>query len=142
MLKEKTDSKYQLHKQQEETTDHLTSGCSILAKHEYLIRHNKVCAHMHYSIRKVLSSEMKDKWYKHTHKPVYEQEDVIVFWNQAGNKDRDLSANRPHTKIKNKKEKTRILIDVAIPAEGNVVQIEAEKKLKTKSFTWRSKVYS
>jgi hypothetical protein len=32
--------------------------------------------------------------------------------------------------IKNKKEKTRILIDVATPADRNVTQTEAEKKLK------------
>jgi hypothetical protein len=32
--------------------------------------------------------------------------------------------------IKNKKEKTCTLIDVAIPADRNVVQKEAEKKLK------------
>ena len=35
ILKEETDSKCLLHKQHEETTDHLTSGCSILAKNEY-----------------------------------------------------------------------------------------------------------
>jgi hypothetical protein len=32
------------------------------------------------------------------------------------------------------KEKTRTLIDVAIPADRNVVQKEAEKKLKYKSL--------
>jgi len=48
---------------------------------------------------------MKDKWYRHTPKPVNEQEDVTVFWNQAGHTDRELTANRPHTIIKNKKEK-------------------------------------
>ena len=36
--------------------------------------------------------------------------------------------------IKNKKEKTCTLIDVAIPADRNVVQKEAEKKLKYKSL--------
>ena len=36
--------------------------------------------------------------------------------------------------IKNKREKTRTLIDVAIPADRNVVQKEAEKKLKYKSL--------
>ena len=53
-------------------------------KHEYLITHNKVCAHMHYSICKALSIEMKDKWYRHAPKPVYEQEDITGFWIQAG----------------------------------------------------------
>jgi hypothetical protein len=36
--------------------------------------------------------------------------------------------------IKNKKEKTCILIDVAITADRNVVQKPAEKKLKYKSL--------
>jgi hypothetical protein len=58
----------------------------------------------------------------HTPKPVYEQEDVTVFWNQAGHIDRELTANRPHTIIKNKNEKSCILNDVEIPAERNVVQ--------------------
>ena len=39
-----------------------------------------------------------------------------------------------HIIIKNKKEKTCTLIDVAIPADRNVVQKEAEKKLKYKSL--------
>jgi len=38
ILKEETESKYRLCKQHEETIDHLTSGCPILAKNEYLIR--------------------------------------------------------------------------------------------------------
>ena len=45
-----------------------------------------------------------------------------------------VTANRPYIIIKNKKEKTCTLIDVAIPAERNVVQKEAEKKLKYKNL--------
>ena len=42
--------------------------------------------------------------------------------------DRQTSySNRPHIIIKNKQEKTHILIDVEIPADRNVVQKEAEK---------------
>jgi hypothetical protein len=50
ILKEETDSKYRLCKQHEEIIDHITSGCPILAKNEYLMRHDKVCTHFHYSI--------------------------------------------------------------------------------------------
>ena len=40
IFKEETDSKCRLCKQYEETIDHLTSGCPILAKNEYLsLRH-------------------------------------------------------------------------------------------------------
>jgi hypothetical protein len=41
--------------------------------------------------------------------------------------------NRPDIIIKNTKENTCVLIDVAIPADRNVKQKEAEKKLKYKS---------
>ena len=45
-----------------------------------------------------------------------------------------ITANRPDIIIKNKKEKTCTLIDVAIPTDRNVEQKEAEKKLKYKSL--------
>jgi hypothetical protein len=61
-------------------------------------------------------------------------EDVTVLWNHAVHTDREVTANRPDIIIKNKKEKTCTLIDMAIPADRNVVQKEAEKKLKCKSL--------
>ena len=70
----------------------------------------------------------------YTSKPVYEEGDVTVLWNQAVHTDREVTANRPDIIIKKEKEKIRTLIDVAIPADRNVVQKEAEKKLKYKSL--------
>ena len=67
-------------------------------------------------------------------KPVYEEGDVTVLWIQAVHTGREFTANRPGIIIKNKKEETCTLIDVAIPADRNVVQKEAEKKLKYKSL--------
>jgi len=43
--------------------DHLTSGCPILTKNEYLMRHDKLCTRLHYSICKDLGIETTDKWY-------------------------------------------------------------------------------
>ena len=57
-----------------------------------------------------------------------------MFWNQAVHTDREVTANRPDIIIQNKKEKTCTSIDVAIPADRNAVQKEAEKKLKYKSL--------
>jgi len=67
-------------------------------------------------------------------KLVYEEGDVTVLWNQVVHTDREVTANRPDIIIKNKKEETCPLIDVAMPADRNVVQKEAEKKLKYKSL--------
>ena len=52
-----------------------------------------------------------------------------MLWNQEVHTDREVTANRPDIIIKNKKGKTCTLIDVAMPADRNVVQKEAEKKL-------------
>jgi len=57
-----------------------------------------------------------------------------LLWNQVVHTDREVTVNRPDIIIKNKKEKTCTLIDVAIPADRNVVQKEAAKKLKYKSL--------
>jgi hypothetical protein len=54
ILKKEFESKCRLCKQHKETIDHLTSGCPILAKNEYLMRHDKVCIHLHYSICKAV----------------------------------------------------------------------------------------
>jgi hypothetical protein len=42
ILKEEAESKCRLCKQREETINHLTYGCPILAKNEYLMRPDKV----------------------------------------------------------------------------------------------------
>ena len=83
ILKEEIESKCRLCKQHEETIDHLTSGCPTLAKNEYLMRHDKVCEHLHHSICKALGTETTDKWYTHVPEPIYEEGDVTGLWNQA-----------------------------------------------------------
>jgi hypothetical protein len=86
--------------------DHLTSGCPILAKSEYIMRHNKACAHLHYSIYKaLLSTETTEKWYTHMPKPMYEEGDVTVLCNQAVHKDREVTTNSSDIIIKTKKRK-------------------------------------
>jgi hypothetical protein len=70
----------------------------------------------------------------HTPKPVCEHEDATVLWNQGTDTDKEFTANKPDIIIKNEKEKTCILIDVAIPADRNVTQKKAGKKLKYKSL--------
>jgi hypothetical protein len=61
--------------------------------------------------------------------PVYEDKDATVLWNQVVHTDKEVTANRPDIIIKSKK---CTLVNVAIPADRNFVQKEAEKKLKYK----------
>jgi hypothetical protein len=74
-------------------------------KNEYLMRHDRVCSHLHYSICKALGFETTDKWYTHMLKPVYEKREVTVLWNQAVHTDREVTADRPDIIIKTKKRK-------------------------------------
>jgi hypothetical protein len=135
ILKQQTDSKGQLCKECEETINHLISGCPILAKNEYIIRHDRVCTHLHYLICKELSIETTEKWYTHKHESVCEHEDITVLWNQEVQTGREVLGNRPDIIIKNKKDKICLLLDVAIPSDRNVVNKEAEKKLKYKNLS-------
>jgi hypothetical protein len=68
---------------------------------------------------------------------VYELKDITVLWNQTVHTDREVTASRLDTIIKNKKEKTCTLIDVAIPTNRNVVQKEVEKMLNTRVYVQR-----
>jgi hypothetical protein len=40
-------------------------------------------------------NDIKNDTHTHMPKPVYEQEDVTVLWNQAVHTDREVTANRP-----------------------------------------------
>jgi hypothetical protein len=79
ILKEKIESRCRLCKEYKETIDYLTSGCPILAKNEYVIRHDRVCAYLHYSICKTLDIETTENWYPHIPKPVCKREDIPVL---------------------------------------------------------------
>jgi hypothetical protein len=101
ILKEEIESMCQICNEHEETIDHLTSGCPILAKSEYIIRHDKVCTHLHCSICKTLGIETTENWYSHTPKPVCQQEDITILWNQEVQTYREVMANRSDIIIKN-----------------------------------------
>ncbi|PNF33084.1 hypothetical protein B7P43_G16085, partial [Cryptotermes secundus] len=54
-----------------------------LAKNEYIVRHDTVCMHLHYSICKEFGIEVPDNWYSHVPKSVCEHEDITVYGTKA-----------------------------------------------------------
>ena len=48
MLQTETDSKCRLCKQFDEMVEHVISACPILAKEQYITRHDRVCAQLHF----------------------------------------------------------------------------------------------
>jgi hypothetical protein len=91
ILKEEIESRCRLCKEYEETTDHLTSGCLILAKSKYVIRHDRVCTHLRCSICKTLGIEATENWYSHIPKPIFQHKDITELWNQGVQTDRGVS---------------------------------------------------
>ena len=89
------------------------------------MRHDRVGAHLHYSVCKALGIETTENG---THMPKYvcEHEDVTVLWNQEVHTDREVMANRTDIIIKNRKDKTCRLVDTPIAADRNVIQKEAK----------------
>jgi hypothetical protein len=63
-------------------------------------------------------------------KSVTEYEDITVLWDQGVQTDREILANRPDIIVKNKKDITCLLIEVAMPSGRNIIKKEVEKKLK------------
>jgi len=71
--------------------------------------------------------------HSHTPKPVCKHKDITVLWNQGVHTDREVIANRPNIIIlKRERQKTCILIDVAIPVDRHIILNKAEIKLKHK----------
>jgi hypothetical protein len=56
-----TDSKCRLCQQLDETIDHIISVCPILAKEQYVKRHDKVSAPIHFNICKEIGVQMDKK---------------------------------------------------------------------------------
>jgi hypothetical protein len=106
MLKEETESKCRLCKQHEEATGHLTSGCPIFAKNKHkwdTIKFMHICITQF--VKPQALKRQADSIHTRPPKPVYEKEVVTLLWNPAVHVDREVTANGPAVKIKNKNRK-------------------------------------
>ena len=56
-----------------------------------------------------------------------EGKDVVILWDMPIHTDKEITANRPHIVIKDKKENRWTFIDMSVPSECNVVNKEIEK---------------
>jgi hypothetical protein len=70
---------------------------------------------VHHSICKKLGIDTTENWYSYILKVVNKHEDITVLWNQGIQTDREVLAKRPDIIVKNKKDRTSLLMDVTIP---------------------------
>ena len=87
--------------QHEETVDHIVSGCEVLAKTEYISRHNNAAAYLHWSICKDHDLKITDKWYQHTPETVIHNKDnnLTITWDMPVNTDRTITGQTSLLKI-------------------------------------------
>ena len=133
-----TDSKCRLCQQFDEKIDHIISACSLLAKEQYIKRHDSVCAQLHFNICKEKGVKFdKIHWYEHVPKSVETSQGgkVTILWNQQIQTDRTIPNNKPDIVIRDNEKGTCMLIEVAISGDKNVIKKEAEKILKYKDLT-------
>jgi hypothetical protein len=69
--------------------------------------------------KKERNKDTRMRTHTHTQKPVCKHEDVTVLWNQEVHTYREVLAKRSDIIIKNTRETTCILIDVAIAVNRN-----------------------
>jgi len=138
ILNTERDSKCRLCQQFDETVDHIISACPILAKEQYIKRHDKVCAQLRLNVCKETGIQLDKKLlYEHVPKSVetLQRSKVAILWNQQVQSDRTIPSNKPNITIRDNEKGTCMLIDVAIAGDRNVIKKEAEKILKYKDLT-------
>ena len=61
ILRTETDDKCRLCKQFDETVEHIISACPVLAKEQYIKGHDRLCAQIHFNIRKEIGVKLDNK---------------------------------------------------------------------------------
>jgi hypothetical protein len=119
-----------LCKAQNETVQHIVSGCKMLAGTQYIHRHNQVAKYLHWNILRDLKQKVSDSWLKHEPRESITIDGVNVMWDSYLLTDRKVAHNCPDIVIHNTNTRSCIIIDVAIPICQNVTKKTAEKITK------------
>jgi hypothetical protein len=109
ILQTEKDSKCRLCHQFEETVDHIISACPILAKGQYIKRHDRVSTQLHFNICKETGVKLDSElWYEHVPKSVETSQEgkVTILWDQQVQTDRNVPNNEPDIIIRNNEERT------------------------------------
>ena len=119
-----------LCKVQNETVQHIVSGCKMLCANQYTFRHNQVAKYIHWTVLRDLDIKVSDSWLKHQPAESVSKDGVTVMWDMFIITDKKVRHNRPDIVIHDRNKRNCILVDVAIPNCYNVVSKEAEKITK------------
>ncbi|XP_044757749.1 uncharacterized protein LOC123315909 [Coccinella septempunctata] len=131
IMKQQVDNtKCRVCNEAEETVQHLSGGCSVLAPTRYLGRHNNMGRVVHQML--ALKWEISENFVPHhiyTPQAVVENSRAKLYWDFPFTTDRPVEHNRPDMVLWSKQEQLAIIIDFAVPLDHNMAQTY-ETKIK------------
>ena len=118
--------------------DHILSGCEALAGTEYITRHNKAAAYLHWRICQDYDIEVTNRWYEHKPETVMtiQTTTLLSYADLAVNTDRTITvtANRADIVVKDLlTNATCKVIDMTVPSDRNIALKKLKGKVNTKT---------
>ena len=134
IVKDGTSPLCRIYHKQEQTVDHIISGCPELAKTDHLERHSKAAAYIHWKVCQHYSIEVPERLRGMNTSTV-----VTILWDMQIHTDRELSANKPDIVIKDHANQCCKLTDVSVPSDRNTLMKVIEKFPKYKDLEIETK---
>lgn len=120
-----------------ESIDHTVAGCSVHAPTEYKTRHDRFGQYLNWDIYRQYNIPHPKNWYEYHPEPVTAGQNVIILWDYGIHADRKIYVNMPDTTIEDIRQKTYMLIDMAVPTDNNISAKEFEKLSKFKDLEFQ-----
>lgn len=124
------DGKCRLCGEKDETVQHITSGCSILAHNLYIHRHNNIVKYIYWVLMQKHNFNINREWWKNELKNIIENSEAKILWETTIQTDTIIPHNRPDIVYTDKITKHTYLIDISVPSDYNIRNKEIEKCIK------------
>ena len=106
---------------------HTVSDSSMLAQKEYKRRHDKLCLNIHWALFKKYGVKVCERWYEHKVGSVIKNDMVKIRWDVCSQVDTQIEYKRPDIVVMAKNTNNCLIIDVACPADSNLILKRNEK---------------
>ena len=110
-----------------ETVQHIICECKKLAQREYKRRHDTVAKLVHWKLCEKHNPVRTEKWYEHCPEGIVEDDDVKLLWDMNIQCDNVIEARRPDLVLVDKKKKSCVIIDIAVPGDCRIREKKMEK---------------
>jgi hypothetical protein len=118
-MKQPIDSKCRMRCNADEHKKHIVAGCATFAPSKYTNRHSKVAGYIHWKLCKHMGLQVTGRYCERVPEKDINVNSTSIMWDVPVITDQTVLANQPNIVLCDKKEKTCLLIAIAIPDESN-----------------------